>query len=169
MASGSLDANGVWNYGEDDPASPFSDLLDLLGTSTSLQFGSDRARIAALEGAIESLTTDSGWITVGAVGAPPYTFPTVWSGYNSGGWTATAFRRVGGIINIGGVSQKSTAWVAGESVFQFPPGYRPTRRVRLVAEVNGTLVPVTIETDGTLRMQNAGGPNTVAFSGSFAL
>lgn len=35
MATGSLDANGIWIYGEDDSEATFSGLLNKLGTSTS--------------------------------------------------------------------------------------------------------------------------------------
>jgi hypothetical protein len=35
MAAGALDAQGVWQYGEDDPLSPFSTFLNLLAASVS--------------------------------------------------------------------------------------------------------------------------------------
>lgn len=35
MATGYIDANGIWNYGEDDSDSTFSELLNRLATSTS--------------------------------------------------------------------------------------------------------------------------------------
>lgn len=37
MATGSLDANGIWQYGEDDSNTTFSALLNRLGSSTSTQ------------------------------------------------------------------------------------------------------------------------------------
>lgn len=43
MATGHIDANGVWIYGEDDPASPASDLLNLGQESISDQIGLLRA------------------------------------------------------------------------------------------------------------------------------
>lgn len=49
MATGSYDANGIWNYGEDDNIALFSDLLNLGTESTSAAFTDDRARIATLE------------------------------------------------------------------------------------------------------------------------
>jgi hypothetical protein len=39
MATGSLDANGIWIYGEDDSEATFSALLNKLGDSTSDQIG----------------------------------------------------------------------------------------------------------------------------------
>jgi hypothetical protein len=39
MATGALDANGVWQYGEDDSEATFSALLNKLGASTSTQVG----------------------------------------------------------------------------------------------------------------------------------
>jgi hypothetical protein len=39
MATGSLDANGIWQYGEDDSNPTFSALLNRLGSSTSTAVG----------------------------------------------------------------------------------------------------------------------------------
>ena len=49
MATGSYDANGIWNYGEDDNIALFSDTLNLLAESTSDGFTDDRARLSTLE------------------------------------------------------------------------------------------------------------------------
>lgn len=40
MATGALDSNGIWQYGEDDSETTFSALLNKLGSSTSTQVGS---------------------------------------------------------------------------------------------------------------------------------
>lgn len=47
---GALDAQGVWQFGEDDTESLASDLLNLLAAATSTQFGVDRGRLTTLEG-----------------------------------------------------------------------------------------------------------------------
>lgn len=39
MATGALDSNGIWQYGEDDSNTTFSALLNRLGASTSTQIG----------------------------------------------------------------------------------------------------------------------------------
>lgn len=49
MATGFYDANGIWNYGEDDNIALFSDTLNKLADSTSDAFTSDRSRISTLE------------------------------------------------------------------------------------------------------------------------
>lgn len=49
MATGAYDANGIWQYGEDDNIALFSDLLNLATESTSDAFTDDRARLATLE------------------------------------------------------------------------------------------------------------------------
>jgi len=49
MAIGALDANGIWLYGEDDPASPVSDLLNLGMDSASDAVGDAKARLTAIE------------------------------------------------------------------------------------------------------------------------
>lgn len=67
MAEGALDARGIWQYGEDDPASPFSALLNMLAASVSTQIGNDRARLSALENAAQATAWDPAvtGITVG--------------------------------------------------------------------------------------------------------
>lgn len=49
---GGLDAEGVWQYGEDDTEALASDLLALGFGSVSTQFGLDRARLDDLEDAV---------------------------------------------------------------------------------------------------------------------
>jgi hypothetical protein len=49
MATGSLDANGIWIYGEDDSEPTFSGLLNKLGDSTSDAVGTINTDITALE------------------------------------------------------------------------------------------------------------------------
>lgn len=49
---GGLDARGVYKYGEADNLAPASDLLNLLATSASTQFGADRTRLGTLEGGV---------------------------------------------------------------------------------------------------------------------
>lgn len=49
MATGANDAQGIWQYGEDDSNATFSALMNRLGTSTSTQFGVDRGRLTTLE------------------------------------------------------------------------------------------------------------------------
>lgn len=49
MATGSYDANGIWQYGEDDNIALFSTTLNKLAASASSAFTSDRSRISTLE------------------------------------------------------------------------------------------------------------------------
>lgn len=49
MATGFYDANGIWQYGEDDNIALFSDTLNKLADSTSDAFTSDRSRLSTLE------------------------------------------------------------------------------------------------------------------------
>lgn len=42
MATGALDANGIWQYGEDDSETTFSVLLNKLGGSTSTVIGNSK-------------------------------------------------------------------------------------------------------------------------------
>lgn len=49
MATGALDGQGIYQYGEDDKAALFSDLLNLLAGSTSAQIAADRVRLGVIE------------------------------------------------------------------------------------------------------------------------
>lgn len=49
MATGALDANGIWIYGEDDSEPTFSELLNKLGESTSDVVGSLDSEITVLQ------------------------------------------------------------------------------------------------------------------------
>ncbi|MDN4598840.1 hypothetical protein [Leifsonia virtsii] len=48
MASGHLDENGIWQYGEDDPRSPFSDTLNMGQEATSVAIGALLAEVGTL-------------------------------------------------------------------------------------------------------------------------
>jgi hypothetical protein len=49
VGPGGINANGVYLYGEDDSAAPFSDMLNLGMDSVSTQFTNDRGRLTSLE------------------------------------------------------------------------------------------------------------------------
>jgi hypothetical protein len=51
MATGAYDDQGIWIFGEDDPAAPFSDTLNLGMESVSDEIANDRVRLDALEAA----------------------------------------------------------------------------------------------------------------------
>jgi hypothetical protein len=58
MATGSLDVNGVWIYGEDDSEATFSGLLNKLGDSVSDQFAKENDyKCILLNSTAQALTT----------------------------------------------------------------------------------------------------------------
>ena len=57
MAAGLLNANGVWIYGEGDPSSPVSTLLNLGQNATSNAIGSAKTRLSSLESRATVLET----------------------------------------------------------------------------------------------------------------
>lgn len=82
MATGSYDANGIWNYGEDDNIALFSDTLNKLAESTSDAFTDDRSRISTLEAgslsglipvAPTSVTISGGSSTANSIGRVTFT------------------------------------------------------------------------------------------------
>lgn len=65
MATGALDTNGVWLYGEDDSETTFSELLNLLGTS----IGSDmKGRILQVVSSTYSVEAINSTTTYAAAG-----------------------------------------------------------------------------------------------------
>lgn len=55
IGPGGLDAQGVWQFGENDTETLASDLLNLGQASNSTQFGIDRARMTVIENDIAAL------------------------------------------------------------------------------------------------------------------
>lgn len=76
MATGALDANGIWQYGEDDSEATFSALLNKLGSSVSTKFGANKpgsspaipTSVTAVGGGSASFTS-AGVITYSGVSA----------------------------------------------------------------------------------------------------
>jgi hypothetical protein len=56
MATGANDKNGIYQYGEDDPVSPFSTLLNKLASSVSSVVGAIRNDISTLQTTATSLS-----------------------------------------------------------------------------------------------------------------
>ena len=89
MATGALDTNGIWIYGEDDPASPVSDLLNLGQDSVSDAVGDLKARVTTIENAASAAWT-------------PYTPSLVNLTLGNGTMTAR-YKRVGTVIHVMGI------------------------------------------------------------------
>lgn len=71
MATGALDANGVWKYGEDDPLSPFSTFMNLGMNSVSTAIagfvgGAWTAYVPTIGGVtLGNGTMEAAWLKVG--------------------------------------------------------------------------------------------------------
>jgi hypothetical protein len=105
---------------------------------------------------------DSGWLTVGATGAPP--FASGWSGYTSG-WDGLQIRKMGGQVTIAGVPTK-TSFAAGETIFTLPTGWAPATRIRFFGSNDGSPKELDVMPTGALLTRFAGSA-TIAFSVSF--
>ena len=117
---GSLDAQGVWQYGEDDSETLASDMLNLGQASVSAQLVIDRARLTAAEAdidALEAKTTDTGWVTITLTGGA-----TVYSG------KTPAYRVKSGICYLRGAITTGTSGTK----FTLPVGARPSMEVSSV-------------------------------------
>lgn len=71
MATGALDANGIWQYGEDDSETTFSALLNKVASSTSTQIGTIKQTgrvlqtVTAKQTGTYSTTSTTTWATTG--------------------------------------------------------------------------------------------------------
>lgn len=168
MASGHLDSNGVWIFGEDDKASLFSDLLNLGQNNTSLALTADRARLSNLEAratSLEQLPNDSGWINVGASGAPAFATGISNSGGSSpNNYQVARFRRAWGFEDVEGVINGTTG--SAFLLFTLPPGHRPPGVVRGFAS-SGTYIE--IKPTGEVSSTITGTKTQLAFHARFGL
>lgn len=110
MATGSYDANGIWQYGEDDNIALFADTLNKLADSTSDAFTADRGRISTLEAgslaglipvAPESIVVATGTAAVNALGVVSFTGATVISLNNV---FTSAYKNYRFILNVTAVT-----------------------------------------------------------------
>jgi len=83
--------------------------------------------------------SDSGWIT-----------PTLNSGYSSysSPYGPIAYRKIGNIVNIQGITNESAAGV----IFTLPVGYRPEQQIIIAAQMNNTLGRLDIRRDGAVEI-----------------
>jgi hypothetical protein len=65
MATGALNAQGVWIYGEDDSETTFSALLNKLGTSVSTNMKGRIVQIVSTQYTTETSTTSSSYVDTG--------------------------------------------------------------------------------------------------------
>lgn len=133
MAIGALDANGIWIYGEDDPASPASDLLNLGQESTSDAVGDAKARLTALEAppaAWVNPALGNSWVTPGAMGSL---------------YQIAAYRLDAGQVQLRGMIGAGTL---STPIFTLPAGFRPALREMFSCVANGGSAQVEVRPDG---------------------
>ena len=99
---------------------------------------------------LKNATTDTGPLADGAVPDPIASWASGWSQYSGGVWTPGGIRvrRWGPLVIITGAVQKSSAWVANETILTLAAGFRPDTRV-----ANRTF---TLETTGEVKVDTAG-------------
>jgi len=157
---GTLDANGIYLYSEDDPASPVSDLLNLGMDSTSDAVGALRSRVTALEAvpAMADLTPATNW--------DHYETTGLWS-------KAKWVKDRNGIVTLHGLF-KCTAALGSTGVPQtltiLPVGARPASGAgngsliftEYCTFATGGVTRVDINTVGAVQVQPVTGTNTYA-------
>jgi hypothetical protein len=105
MATGAIDANGIWQYAEDDA---------LASPTWSAYMNKGMASVSAT-------ISDTGWITTGLV------FSSGWSiSAAIGGWRSLAYRQIGKTVRLNGAVTKNAAWGAYEQLLTVPVSIRPT-------------------------------------------
>lgn len=148
MASGYLDEEGVWQYGEDDEISPWSEYMNLGQASVSDQLGAIREAIAAgkLPNTINP-TPSAGWETFGM-----------------------QISRVGDLLIYDGrifpVSGSTvTLTTALTTVATAPLGFRPKRALRFQIHASGTVngpLEAIVGNDGTFKYRALSGTSAAA-------
>lgn len=74
MATGALDSNGIWQYGEDDSNTTFSALLNRLGSSVSTQIGNRKVlQVVRATDTTNRSTTSTTFIDLISVSITPKT------------------------------------------------------------------------------------------------
>lgn len=151
--AGFYDANGVWQFGEDDLVSLFSDFLNVGQGSVS-------AALQALKGRVSTLEAD----TVAAV-APgaSVTLDT----------TATSCRKDGqGNVSVVIVGTRSSAFTDGSVLAILPAGFRVTAQLETAGAAstggNAQSCFVQILTNGNVLIYGAGtGNKRVSFTARY--
>lgn len=146
MAIGALDANGVWIYGEDDPASPVSDLLNLGMDSVSDAVGDAGARLTTLETRVTgdagaALTLGAGWTSILASG------PSV------------SYLAPGGFVVVQGLIRRTGATITnGQSgtIATLAAGHRPADALYVTQARAGGQVTLVYSSSGTISAETAG-------------
>ena len=146
MAIGTLDANGVWIYGEDDPASPVSDLLNLGEDSVSDAVGDAKARLTALESSnaaasAVALTLAAGWTAIAGY-APP-----------------TSYKGPGGIVVVQGTVRRTGATITADAsgtIATLAVGHRPSGPLLVSAPKDTTQITLNYATSGAIAASQNG-------------
>lgn len=116
MATGANDANGIYQYGSDDPRAPFHDTLNLGQQSVSVAVGLLKARALALENAN----------ALGSVGSP-FVAASGWTlGQNQGRKkNGMAFTRVQVARSGSAITVPSDGDIATQILATFAAGWAP--------------------------------------------
>lgn len=146
---GSIDTNGVYQYAEDDLASPFSDVLNLGMESVSEALAANYASLAAR---LADLETDTGWVPL-----------TLASGYSSG--SGFAIRKVGKSVRLRGSLSVATNWGAAgfnnvvvTAANGIPTALRPSNSQAFACDMDVSGTPITparvaIGSDGSISVR----------------
>lgn len=146
MATGALDANGIWQYGEDDSTSPWSPYMNLGQGSTTTQVG-----------LLKAATADSGWIIPASLGGS-------WADFDAteAAFARAQYRKKNGWTEITGAI-KNGATGPANVVFTLPAGYRPRKSMFWITPANAGVADVRVNAAGQVYVQGyyASGTNGI--------
>lgn len=154
--AGFIDAEGIYQFGEDDSDTLMSDLLNRLAEAVSTQINLDRLRLSALEDATE---VNNATISL-SIGTVP------------SGFAAPQIHRVGKIVTIfGRIANGSglTLSTSFQTVATLPVWGRPADKIGAPAQAGGTSsnALVQVNPDGTLQV--ASSSTLIGFAFSYAV
>lgn len=119
------------------------------GADATLNFDAVRKQVVELVKRVTNLDKDSGWITIGAAGAPA--FENTWKA----GVVAPAYRKVGKVVRLRG---RLATGIALKAAFTLPAEFRPAAEAYYTVAVGvvATQNNIVVATAGTVTPIAAG-------------
>ena len=99
---------------------------------------------------------------------PVFKAPTLspnWSNVGGAYQTARYYIDPTGIVYLEGSIKKSSAGVAGETIFTLPVGYRPSAQLSFPVDANGSYGKIDVKANGTVVYQAGTATVSISLSG----
>lgn len=150
MATGALDANGIWIYGEDDNEATHSDLLNLGQEATSDVVGDMKARLGVIEDALPVAATT--WTAL--------TYSNSWTTFPNSAYGTPGYRRTADGMVIGRGLIAPGTLTDNTVIATLPAGFRPAADRYFLNVGASATVGLVVGSNGQLRYRVGTGTPT---------